>query len=332
MISSPFFLLSILSSAFFAFFTAAFAVEIAMKIFRITHHRIRSMARLLPFISLLSDLFFNRYSIAHWINPLSCESCVQKFFLDIFFPQLKAQLAQNEISLVNYLAIDRGHSFFTAIFILFATFTFLVGLHKLVKVFLLIRYLRTVVKNGFLWDRPVENVQLAQKLQQDNVKIYISDEIQIPLATFSKAIVIPRGLIEKLTTQEFEAVVAHELEHVKFQDPLARLLYQFTATIFWWVPTHAWIKKLEQDQEMACDQSVLKYGLEGESLASALVKVTRQVKCNQALCYLASGRKTTLVRMEKILGLSPIDESIFGLNFLGVAAGTLLLLVCVIWL
>lgn len=333
MISNPFFLLSIVLSTTLAFFTVVFVVESMIKIFHIRRHRTLAFLRIIPFISLMVDLIFERYSLAHWINPLSCKSCLQKLFLDSFNPPLKAYLSENKISLVNYLAIDHSHGFFSAFFVAFILLTCVIGSFKLIKALLLARRLRSILANATRYSKPVPNALLTLALKQANVSIYASHEVPMPLATYTRVIIIPYEMLENLSAQEFEAVIAHELEHIKYYDPLFRLLYQLLAGLFWWVPTHLWIKKIEQDQEIACDQSIDKYDIKDESLASALVKVTKHVKSHPAFCYFASSQKPALERIQMILGIKPMKENhLFGLNFMIVVLGLLFLIVCILWL
>jgi beta-lactamase regulating signal transducer with metallopeptidase domain len=154
--------------------------------------------------------------------------------------------------------------------------------------------------------RPIENILLANAVEQNNIKIFASKKVTIPMATYFKAIFIPKKIIEKLPQGEFEAFIAHELEHVLWKDPTIRLFLQFISGIFWWVPTHLWQKKLEFDQEIACDQSILKYGLKQEFLASALVKVatTAKEKSHESLCYLNNEKHPSLKRVQMMLGLT----------------------------
>lgn len=333
MISNPFFLLSIVLSTTLAFFTVAFLIESAIKIFHIRRPRMLAFLRVIPFISLMADPIFECYSLAHWINPLSCKSCLQKLFLESFNPQLKAYLSENKISLLKYLAIDHSHSIFSAIFVAFILLTCAIGSFKLLKALLLARRLRSILANAALYSKPLLNPLLTGALKRAQVDIYASCEVPMPLATYSRAIIIPNEMFENLAPQEFEAVIAHELEHIKTYDPILRLLVQLIAGLFWWVPTHMWIKKIEQDQEIACDQSINKYGIKGESLASALVKVTRHVKSHPAFCYFARNRKPAMERIQMILGINPMKENhLFGLNFMIIVAGLLFLIVCILWL
>jgi len=333
MISNPFYILLILSSSFFAFFTVAFAVEILIKIFRIQRHRIRSSMRLLPFFSLLIDLLFSQYSIAHWINPLSCESCLQKLILEIFYPHLKMELMQNQISLVRHLGVGHDHGFFSTIFMIFAGASLLFALYKLVQAIFLVYSLHAVMRRASICRRLIVSGELTQMLLKNKINIYVSDEIQIPLTAYPNIIIIPLKTMDILSQQEFEAVIAHEWEHVKYKDPMTRLLYHLVAAFFWWVPTRFWIKKIEQEQELACDQNVLKYGVSADSMASALLKVAKQLKSHQTICYFTSPENSTLVRIQAILGISPKGQAyVPGLNFFGVCVGVCLLLTCMIWL
>lgn len=143
---------------------------------------------------------------------------------------------------------------------------------------------------SFLISASLANSALATSLITHNIKILTSSSILIPFATYKKSIVIPENMENILSRKEFEAVVAHELEHIRNFDPYIRIFYQFLAAFFWWLPTNSWIKKLEQDQEMACDHSVLNYGLNKESIASAILKLTRHVKAQPNFCCLVDSK------------------------------------------
>src|SRR5690606_24065287 len=91
-------------------------------------------------------------------------------------------------------------------------------------------------------------------------------------AAWGNCIIIPQDLFEKLHQSEYETVIAHELEHLRWRDTLVRMLYNALAALYWWVPMNAWLSKLEQEQELASDFSVHTYALKGIDLAAALKK------------------------------------------------------------
>lgn len=333
MISNPFFLLSLLLSALFSFLTVALFVEILVTVFRIKHHRIRSVLRLLPFFSLIIDLLFTQNSISSWLNPLHCASCVQKIFLDVFVPKLKIYLVEHDISLLTHLGSIYNNTFFSIIFILFGTICIFFVLKTLIRSFSLTYSLHAVAKRAEPIDRIIENKLLSYHLQKKKVKITISDETLVPLTIYPNVIIIPKKNIDILSQEELEAVIAHELEHIKYRDPLARFFYHLVAAFFWWIPTQSWISKIEQGQELACDQNVLGYGFEEDSLASALYKVAKQVKAEQTICYFANHENTTFLRIRELLGMNHTSQyPIIGLKFFGLLLGAILLLICSLWI
>jgi beta-lactamase regulating signal transducer with metallopeptidase domain len=309
MISNPFFILSLFISSLFAFFTTAVLVEIFLKIFRIQKHRIRSTLRLLPVFNVGIDLILNPYSTAYWINPLNCSSCLHKLFLP-----LKDYLAERQLFVVFFLCLGISLFFF---------------LKKMVQAFFLARLLHAQIKNCSLYQHSMTSPYLERALKKHKVRIYLSQEVQVPLTVYPKIIIIPQKMQENLSEQEFEAVIAHEWGHVQSQDSLIRFFIHAIAGFFWWVPMRFWIQKIEQDQEMACDQNVIKYGISSDSLASALCKVVRQLKTHELLCYFKGKEHCMWARIQHILGLEMRDQNYkLGLNILVLTAGGCLLLIC----
>lgn len=335
MISNPFFLTSILFSALIAFVTVAALVESALILFKIKQGRARSILRFLPFISLFLDPMLNSFSIGYWLNPLNCSSCVQKLLLTFFFPELKSYLYSNQISLLTYLGSGHSHSIFSIAFVLFSAIIVYFGLRILVIAFSFSNTLRSRMESEDLCRRPIDNALLATAIEKSNVKIYATEKDTIPMATPFKAIFIPKEIIEKLPQSEFEAIVAHELEHVLWRDPAIRLFSQLISAVFWWVPTQLWQRKLEFDQEIACDQSISRYGIKREFLASALIKVATSVKekPHEALCYLSNDKHPSLKRVQMMFGL-PSTHSKFceWISYSAVVAGSVIGLLCVLWL
>jgi beta-lactamase regulating signal transducer with metallopeptidase domain len=334
MISNPLFLISTLISALIAFVTVQVIVESSIILFKMKRGRTRLFLRLFPFLSLLLDFLLNSFSIGHWLNPLNCHSCVQKLILPLFFPELKNYLYSNEISLITYLGLGISHTIFSIIFVLFWVATVYFISYVLLEGWLILRALRSMMKREEICSRPIKNSVLANALQSSHVKIFSSEQVTIPMATYFKAIFIPSSIVKEFPQREFEAIVAHELEHVLWRDQPVRLLTHLISKLFWWVPTGSWQKKLELDQEIACDQSLSKYGFNQEFLASALIKVSRSAKgkTHQALCYLSDEKHPTLRRLQILLGIpSTYSNSCKWVNCAVITIGSLIALVCTLW-
>ena len=52
----------------------------------------------------------------------------------------------------------------------------------------------------------------------------------------------PRGISERLTDEQVEAILAHELCHLRRRDNLAAALHMVVQTIFWFHPLVWWIE------------------------------------------------------------------------------------------
>jgi beta-lactamase regulating signal transducer with metallopeptidase domain len=323
-----------LISALIAYVTVAVIVESSVVLFKIKPGRARSMMRTFPFVSLFLDLILNSFSIGSWLNPLNCSSCVQKLVLTLFFPELKSHLTFHEISLLTYLGSGISHTIFSAAFVLFSAMIVYFAVRILLASFILARELRCKMKSEDICIRPIENALLAAAIQENGVRIYANANVIIPMATYSKAIFIPKDMVENLPQGEYEAIIAHELEHLLWRDPTTRLISQLISAIFWWVPTRSWQKKLEFDQEVACDQSILKYGITNEFLASAMIEVAKKAKekPHAAFCYLSHEMHPSIRRVHMMLGLTSAHSKYLECaSYAVVVMGLVIGLVCVSW-
>lgn len=93
---------------------------------------------------------------------------------------------------------------------------------------------------------------------------------------FRPVLLLPEGIVDSLSQEQFEAVLAHELCHVRYWDNLTAALHMCVETLFWFHPMIWWIgAKLVEERERACDQSVLKRGSQPAEYAQGIVEVCR---------------------------------------------------------
>jgi len=71
-------------------------------------------------------------------------------------------------------------------------------------------------------------------------------------------VIIPTPLWEQLSQQGREALLAHELAHIRRRDHLVRLMVVFATGLFWWHPI-VWLegKRIREAQELCCDALVV---------------------------------------------------------------------------
>jgi bla regulator protein BlaR1 len=87
---------------------------------------------------------------------------------------------------------------------------------------------------------------------------------------------LPTGIFERLTPAQLNAVVEHELCHVRHRDNLIALIHMFVETVFWFHPLVWWIgKRMVEERERGCDEEVVSAGGEARIYAEAILNVCK---------------------------------------------------------
>jgi bla regulator protein BlaR1 len=72
---------------------------------------------------------------------------------------------------------------------------------------------------------------------------------------------------------EIEAILAHELSHVRRRDNLAAAIHMVVQAVFWFHPLVWWVgARLVDERERACDEEVIRLGSEPQVYAESLLK------------------------------------------------------------
>jgi bla regulator protein BlaR1 len=133
----------------------------------------------------------------------------------------------------------------------------------------------------FRWFRRWRTIHLAvrkaSRLQLPNpVPAYSSSAMIEPgvLGVFRPVLLLPEGLSDNLTPEQFEAVLAHERRHIRCHDNLTAALHMCVETLFWFHPLVWWIgAKLMDERERDCDEAVLSQGSHPGDYARGIVQV-----------------------------------------------------------
>jgi uncharacterized protein (TIGR03435 family) len=89
-------------------------------------------------------------------------------------------------------------------------------------------------------------------------------------------LLLPRGITERLTPAQFDAIIAHELCHVQRRDNLAAAIHMVVEALFWFHPLVWWIeRRLVEERERACDEKVLQMAIDPQVYAEGIVSVCR---------------------------------------------------------
>jgi bla regulator protein BlaR1 len=89
----------------------------------------------------------------------------------------------------------------------------------------------------------------------------------------SPVLVWPYGISERLEDAHLEAILAHELSHVRRRDNLAAAMHMVVEATFWFHPLVWWLgARLLQERERACDEEVLELGSDRQVYAESILK------------------------------------------------------------
>jgi uncharacterized protein (TIGR03435 family) len=84
----------------------------------------------------------------------------------------------------------------------------------------------------------------------------------------------PEGISPRLDDAHLEAILAHEVWHVRRRDNLCAVLHMLVEAIFWFYPLVWWLgARLLDERERACDEEVLALGGDRQVYAESILKV-----------------------------------------------------------
>ncbi|MEZ4901003.1 MAG: M56 family metallopeptidase [Spirosomataceae bacterium] len=142
---------------------------------------------------------------------------------------------------------------------------------------------------------------------RQTVHLFESVRVHTPMVIgFLKPVVLlPVGLVTGLTTKQIEAILAHELAHVKRYDYLLNLLQSLVEVIYFFHPALWWLSgRVRQEREHCCDDIAI--GICGDKLAfaHALAAVASYQQTPVLAMAFASQKGALLHRVRRILGVS----------------------------
>jgi bla regulator protein blaR1 len=83
----------------------------------------------------------------------------------------------------------------------------------------------------------------------------------------------PAGISEHLEDAHLEAILGHELEHVRRRDNLFAAVHMLVEAVFWFHPLVWWLgAQLVEERERACDEAVLQLGNQAQIYAESILK------------------------------------------------------------
>jgi len=157
---------------------------------------------------------------------------------------------------------------------------------------------------------PALRVTLAEFGSLRPVQVCVSDGVQVPTAIgfIKPLVVLPAWSIRELSSSELNAILLHELAHLRRWDDWTNLAQKLLRAVFFFHPAVWWIEgKLSLEREMACDDAVLAETANPRAYARCLVSVAEKtlVRRGLAMAQAAVSRvRQTSQRVAQILDVN----------------------------
>lgn len=119
---------------------------------------------------------------------------------------------------------------------------------------------------------------------------------------FRPVLLLPGGILDHLSLEQWRSVVAHELCHVRHRDNLIAVLQMFIESVFWFHPLVWWIgKRIFHERERACDEEVLRLGNEPRTYAQGILKICELYLESPLACVAGVSGSNLRMRIEEIM-------------------------------
>jgi uncharacterized protein (TIGR03435 family) len=115
-------------------------------------------------------------------------------------------------------------------------------------------------------------------------------------------LLVPQGIEDHLTPRQLDAVLAHELCHVRRRDNLTSSIHMVVEAVFWFHPLVWWIgARLIEERERACDEEVLRLGGDPRIYAEGIVNVCKRYAEAPLVCVSGVSGANLRKRIEAIM-------------------------------
>jgi len=135
------------------------------------------------------------------------------------------------------------------------------------------------------------------------VRLLVSSEQRVPVTwgLLSPVVVVPRAALHWPAAHR-DAVLVHELVHVRAWDAAVQLLARLLCAILWFHPGVWWIAaRLRAECELACDERVLAAGVRRSDYAELLARAADGLRGGRPLALAVSSRGGLRARLAAIV-------------------------------
>jgi len=205
--------------------------------------------------------------------------------------------------------IERFVQYFNTHAYLIVTIWFICFLANVVKMLAGLIYIQRIRYTGIqqppiYWTERLQ--ELLQRLRISKPVLLLESElVKVPaaLGAFKPVILIPAGLCMQLPPEQVEAILLHELSHIKRRDYFVNLLQTFAGSIFFFNPAVLWVSSLiKTEREHCCDDMVISETGNKRNYIDALVSFQEYAATSNTYAMAFPGEKNHLLhRVKRII-------------------------------
>lgn len=172
------------------------------------------------------------------------------------------------------------------------------------------------------WKEQLQRLLLQLKINLP-VRLLESTLVKVPmvLGIFKPVVLIPAGLLAHLPADEVEAILLHELAHIRRRDYLVNLLQSFAETVFFFNPALVWLSSMIRDErENCCDDIAISVTNNKSKFINALIAFQEYHFADKGHALGFPGRKGQLLnRVKRIIHeknktLNTMEKSLLSLG------------------
>lgn len=145
--------------------------------------------------------------------------------------------------------------------------------------------------------------QLSERLHiNSTIRLLESGILKVPvtIGMLKPVILLPLGMLSHLPPYEVEAILLHELAHIRRRDYFVNLLQSFTETIFFFNPALLWLSAMiREEREHCCDELAISITHNKTHFINALISFQEYHFAGQRYGMAFPGQKNQLLNRVK---------------------------------
>jgi beta-lactamase regulating signal transducer with metallopeptidase domain len=197
---------------------------------------------------------------------------------------------------------------------------FLSIVYLLLLCFYTTRFLKNLSANRFLQTQGLTKAPIDFRIFttktalhlgiKKKIQVWLSEHVDVPSVTgfIKPVILLPAAIINHLSIQQTEAILLHELAHIKRNDYLVNFFQSVVELILFFNPFAVLLSKAaRKERENCCDDWVMNFQYNHYEYAKALLVLEEQRHFLQFRFALAAtnGKKNLLQRVKRLFNTDP---------------------------